>query len=291
VLLWKSEDADTSTATPPRLAETATHAKERRLSKLLGEMREEIDAMGSDGTPQAVRAHHERMYGKLHIQLVALSDPAAARRLRGEADNDASTERTDDMSTELRKRAIGTDGAKPAAGDGLLTLDEIERRQGHYADLLAGLESDMRRMRRDGTAPHVLQRHENAHRGLAEAYKGLDAQRGLAERVAPMVKAEDSPIAKAEAALRKADPSLTGTQALAMAIRLNPDAYYAEGGVRRDGSGTDASALAKAAGDTSYAEHGASVEARAAVLEKSQSLSPTRAYALALSESGVLAAA
>jgi hypothetical protein len=285
--LWKS---DATTATPPRLTETPTHAKERRLSKLLGEMREEIDAMASDGTPSAVRTHHEKLYGKLHIQLVELSDPAAARRLRGEADNDASTERTT-MPADLLKRAIGSDGAKPAADDGLLTLAEIEARQEHYADLLSGLESDMGRMRANGTAPHILQRHENAHRGLAQAYAGLDAQRGLAERVAPMVKAEDSPIAKAEAALRRADPSLSGTQALAMAIRACPDDYYAEGGTGRVPGGTTASALAKAAGDTSYAEHAASVDARASVLEKSQNLSPTHAYALALRESGVYAAA
>lgn len=194
------------------------------------------------------------------------------------------------MPADLLKRAIGTDGAKPAASDGLLTIDEIERRQGHHADLLAELESDMRKMRRDGTAPHVLQRHENAHRDLAHAYKGLDAQRGLAERVAPMVKAEDSPIAKAEAALRRADPTLSGTQALAMAIRCCPDAYHAEGGMRRGGSDTSASALAKAAGDTDYAQRGASVEARAAVLEKREHLSPTLAYAKALREAGVLAA-
>ena len=290
LLLYKAEGAsDAATVTPPApYVETATDRKARRLSKACDLMHEEIETMRGNGTPGAVIRAHEQAYGRLHTELVALHDPVAARRLR---DNDASTERTTTMPADLVKRAIGTDGAKPAAGDGLLTLQEIEDRQEHYAGLLSGLESDMRKMRRDGTPLHVLQRHENAHRNLAEAYKDLDAQRGLAERVAPMVKAEDSPIAKAEAALRRADPSLTGTQALAAAIRACPDAYYAEGGIRRGGSGATASALAKAAGDTSYAEHGASVQARAAVLEKSQSLSPTRAYALALSESGVLAVA
>ena len=288
-LLYKAEGAATATPPAPHV-ETPVDRRARRLSRLLDVMHEEIETMRGDGTPHGIIAAHERAYGAVHAEMVALHDPAAARLLRGETDNDKS-ERTTEMPTDLHKRAIGSDGAKPAASDGLLTIDEIERRQGHHADLLAELESDMRKMRHDGTPLHVLQRHENAHRDLAHAYKGLDAQRGLAERVAPMVKAEDSPIAKAEAALRRADPSLSGTQALALAIRACPDAYLAEGGVRRGGSGTSESALAKAAGDTDYAEHGASVEARAALLEKSQSLSPTRAYAKALRESGVLAAA
>ena len=113
------------------------------------------------------------------------------------SDGSPDDERTDDMLSELEKRAIDRPATEPPASDGLLTLDEIERRQGHYADLLAELEGDMRKMRRDGTPLHVLQRHENAHRDLAHAYKGLDAQRGLAESGAPMVKSEDSmPIRK-----------------------------------------------------------------------------------------------
>jgi hypothetical protein len=271
-------------ATP--YVETPVDREARRLSKACDLMHEQLALMRTDGTPLAVIRAHEKSYGRMHTKLVALHDPAAARLLRGETDN--KSERTTEMPTDLHKRAIGSDGAKPAASDGLLTIDEIERRQGHHADLLAELESDMRRMRHDGTPPHVLQRHENAHRDLAHAYKGLDAQRGLAERVAPMVKAEDSPIAKADIALRKA--GLSPTEALRVAIASNPDAYYAEGGVRRGGSGTGEVALAKAAGDTDYAEHGASVDARASALERS-GLSPTAAYRKALSESGVLAAA
>lgn len=290
VLLWKSEGADASTATPPRLAETATHAKERRLSKLLGEMREEIDAMGSDGTPPAVRAHHERMYGKLHIQLVEMSDPAAARRLR--ADNDAATERNDDMSTELRKRAIGDDDAKP--GHGLLTLQEIEDRQERMAPLLNDLHDDLRRMHRTPeTAPHVIERHERAHAALAREYRGLDEQRGLREAAVAQSARDGEPVVLAKAdQLRKSDRSLSAAEAFRQAMR-DPavlDQYFAESGTARPVAPTTRHGLAKAAGD-SYAEHGASVEARAAVLEKSEHLSPTRAYAKAISEAGVLASA
>jgi hypothetical protein len=283
--LWKAEGAATVTPAAP-YTETPADAKARRLNKLLDAMHDEIEAMRGDGTPQGIIAAHERALGATHAQMVALHDPAAARLLRGETDYDDPNERTD-MLTELQKREIGRPATEPPASSGLLTDAEIEKRQGKYADLLAELESDMRTMRANGTAPHVLARHENAHRELAHAYAGLDAQRGLVARLAPMVKAEDSPIAKAEAALRRSDPSLSGTQALAMAIRACPDAYYAEGGMRRGGSGTSEVALAKAAGDSSYAEHGADVEARAAVLEKSEGLSPTAAYRKALSAAGV----
>lgn len=282
-LLWKAEGAATVTPAAPYV-ETPADAKARRLNKLLDAMAEEIEVMRGDGSPAAVVQSHERALGAVHAEMVACHDPAAARLLRGETDNDDPDERTH-MLTDLEKRAIGRPATEPPASSGLLTDAEIEKRQGKYADLLAELESDMRTMRANGTAPHVLARHENAHRELAHAYAGLDAQRGLAERVAPMVKAEDSPIAKADIALRKA--GLSPTEALRVAIASNPDAYYAEGGVRRGGSGTSESALAKAAGDTDYAEHGASVDARASALEKSEGLSPTAAYRKALSAAGV----
>ena len=284
VLLWKSEGA----VTPAPYVETAIDRKAKRLSKACDLMHEQIEVMRADGTPQAVIQAHEKSYGRMHAEMVALHDPAAARLLRGETDYDDPNERTD-MLTELQKREIGRPATEPPASSGLLTDDEIEKRQGKYADLLAELESDMRTMRANGSAPHVLARHENAHRELAHAYAGLDEQRGLVARLAPMVKSEDSAIAKAEAALRRADPSLSGTAALAMAIRACPDEYFSDpqGGFRTGGSGPAPAALAKAAGDGSYAEHGADVEARAAVLEKSEGLSPTAAYRKALSAAGV----
>jgi hypothetical protein len=218
--------------------------------------------------------------------------PDAGRRvtLWKAGSNHNRDERIDPMLTltdpePLEKRAIGRPATKPPASSGLLTVAEIEERQGRYADLLAELEDDMTKMRKDSTLPpHVLHRHEEAHRGLAVAYQGLDAQRGTAERLAPMVKAADSPITLTDVALRKADPSLSPTESLAMAIRLNPDAYYAEGGIRRGGSGPAPAALSKAERERRVDE--AAVERRADELVKSEGLRPTVAYATALAESG-----
>jgi len=192
-------------------------------------------------------------------------------------------ERTDDMLTELEKRAIGEKGAKPAGSNGLLTVAQIEDKQSTIAPLLGELHDDIHRMRRAGTvAPEILARHEKAHANLAEAYQGLDAQRGLAERHAPLVKAEDSLIAKVDVALRKADPGLSPLESLKMAMRSDPDGYFAQSGTSRPAPATGQ--LAKAEADRDADE--ASVARRAAQLEKG-GLSPTAAYAQALRESGI----
>jgi hypothetical protein len=252
-------------------------------------MREEIDAMGSDGTPQAVRAHHERMYGKLHIQLVELSDPAAARRLRGEADDNPNGR--NDVPTELAKRAIGSDGAKPAAGDGLLSLQEIEDRQENMTPLLGDLYDDLRKMRRDPeTPPHVLERHQRAYAGLAREYKGLDEARGLHEAAVARAGGDGEPAAIAKAAaLQKSDHTLSAADAFRAAMR-DPETlaqYYRESGTAPPAPSTSHQ-LAKAAGDT-YAQHGAAVDEVASYLEKSEGLSPTAAYRKALDAAGVYA--
>jgi hypothetical protein len=197
------------------------------------------------------------------------------------------------MSTELRKRAIGTDGAKPAAGDGLLTLQEIEDRQERMAPLLNDLHDDLRRMHRTPeTAPHVIERHERAHAALAREYRGLDEQRGLHEAAVAQSARDGEPsvLAKADQ-LRKSDHTLSAAEAFRQALR-DPqvlDEYYAQSGTARPVPATR-DGLAKAAGDT-YAEHGAAVEARADALVKREGLSPSKAYARALAESGVYAAA
>ncbi len=66
-------------------------------------------------------------------------------------------------------------------------------------------------------------------------------------------------------------------------------AYYRESGTARPVPPTR-HGLAKAEGD-SYAEQGGAVERRAAQLEKSEGLTPTRAYAKALSQSGAYSGA
>jgi hypothetical protein len=288
VLLWKSEGAsDAMPATP--YVETATDREARRLSKACDVMHDEIETMRGDGTPTAVIQAHEKAYGRLHTKLVALHDPAAARLLRGETDNDKS-ERTTEMPTDLHKRAIGADDGKP--GHGLLTMQEIEDRQERMAPLLNDLHDDIRRMHRTPeTPPHVLERHERAHRALGTEYQALDQQRGLHEAaVAQSVRGgEPSVLAKADQ-LRKSDHTLSAAEAFRQAMR-DPqvlDEYFAQSGTARPVPPTR-HGLAKAAGDT-FAEHGASVDARASALERS-GLSPTAAYRKALSESGVLAAA
>jgi hypothetical protein len=296
VLLWKSEDAsdrDAATATPPaRYVETAADREARRLSALLDELHLEIETMRTDGTPAAVIASHERAYGRIHTQLVALHDPKAARLLRDGADG-KSSERKDEMTaSELYKRAIGSDGAKPAATHGLLTLQEIEDRQERMTPLLSGLHDDIRRMRRTPeTPPHVLERHERAHTALGTEYKALDQQRGLHEAaVAQSLRdGEPSVLAKADE-LRKADHTLSAAEAFRHALR-DPQVqaeYWAQAGTARPVAPTRP--LAKSAGDT-FAEHGASVERLAAQLEQSEGLRPTAAYRRALSESGAYTAA
>jgi hypothetical protein len=285
-LLYKAEGA--ATATPPApYVETATDRKARRFSKACDLMHEEIERMRGDGTPQAVIQAHEQAYGRMHMELVALHDPEAARRLTGEADNDASTERND-MSTELVKRAAGSDGA-----GGLLTVAEIEAKQEIIAPLLGELYDDIRRMRMSPeTPPSVIERHEQAYRDLGTEYKALDAQRGRHEAAVQRIEAEGplAALAKCEQ-LRKSGRRLSPADEFREAMR-DPSvvaAYHRESGTAppappsRDG-------LAKAAGD-SYAEHSGTVDRLASVLEKSEGLSPSRAYARALSESGVYAVA
>jgi len=277
VLLWKSEDA----ATVPRPAETATHAKERRWSKLLDEMSDEIEAMRSDGTPPAVREHHERAYGALHTELVALSDPAAARVLRGD---DNPTERPD--MTDLLKRAIGRPATEPPASDGLLTLQQIEDEQTRIAPTLSDLYESLTKLRRDPTAsPQVKAKVEGAHRELRAHYDHLDGQRGLAElrSSSPLSRPDDapSPMKKAEE-LQKSDPGLSSAEAFRQAMR---DPAVVSEYLALTGRSPVPSGLSKAEVDHQAQE--ASVERRADELVKSQGLRPSQAYARALSESGV----
>ncbi len=301
VVLWKRDGIDmdryppaegasarvAATVTPPApYVETATDRKARRLSRACDLMAEELETMRGDGTPQAVIRAHEQSYGRMHAALVALHDPAAARLLRGEVVDDVNPNERTSMPTDLRKRAIGSDGAKPAASDGLRTLQEIEDRQQTMAPLLVDLDSDIRKMRRGSpqVAPHVLERHERAHRALSREYRALDEARGLAERVrARRAESGDAPLTEA-AALQKSDTSLSPLEAMKQAIRADPDGYFEQSGTARPAPATGRQ-LAKAEGGT-YAEQSGAVEARASVLEKSENLSPTRAYAKALAESG-----
>ncbi len=226
VLLWKSEDADDD-GTPPYV-ETAVDRQARRLSKACDVMHEQVEAMRRDGTPTAVIRAHEQSYGRMHAELVALHDPAAARLLKGENPNERET-----MSAALAKRAIGTEGAKPAASDGLLTLQEIEDRQQNMSPLLADLHDDIARMRRaPETPPHVLERHERARAALHREYRGLDEQRGLHEAAQARRAESGAPVAEA-AALRKSDSSLSPLEALKAAMLADPDAYFAQSGTAR----------------------------------------------------------
>ena len=191
----------------------------------------------------------------------------------------------------LAKRAIGREPTKPAASDGLLTVADIEGKQTTIAPLLGELHDDITKMRRAGTvAPHVLARHEDAHRNLADAYRGLDDQRSLAvardrERLA---RPEDSPVVSA-AALQKSDRTLSPLEAFKAAMRADPDAYFAQSGTARPAPATGRQ-LAKSAGD-SFAEQSGAVEQRAEALEKSEGLRPSQAYAKALAESGAYSGA
>jgi hypothetical protein len=297
-LLYKAEgasDRDTSIVTPPaRYVETAADREARRLSKLLDEMHHEIEVMRGDGSPPAVIHAHERAYGRVHVQLVALHDPAAARVLRDGADGDKPHDEREDKMTpaELYKRAIGSDGAKPAATHGLLTLQEIEDRQARMTPVLSGLHHDIRRMHRTPeTPPHVVERHQRAFDALGTEYRALDQQRGLAEaaQAQSLRDGEPSVLAKADE-LRKADHTLSAAEAFRRAMR-DPQvqaAYWAQAGTAAPVAPTRT--LAKSAGDT-FAEHHASVERLAAQLERSEGLRPTAAYRRALSESGAYTAA
>jgi len=210
-------------------------------------------------------------------------DPTEPRRaLLWKAEDSLPDERTD-VLTEMEKRAIGRDSTLPPASDGLLTVPEIEDRQQNMTPLLADLHNDLARMRRDPeTQPHVLERHERAHAALHREYRGLDEQRGLAEHVrARRADSNDAPITEA-AALQKSDRTLSPLEALKVAMRADPDGYFAQSGTARPAPA--AGRLAKAEADHQVDE--AAVARRAAQLEKG-GIKPTQAYAKALRESGV----
>lgn len=76
------DDGGTRTAIASR-TEAELQAKETAWSKLLQEMHDDLEKMRADGTPAPIREHHERAYGALHVALVGLRDPQAARRLEG----------------------------------------------------------------------------------------------------------------------------------------------------------------------------------------------------------------
>ena len=275
-LLIKSEAAP--------YVETATDRKARRLTKLLDTMHSEIEVMRGDGTPQGVIQAHERAYGAVHAEMVGLHDPAAARLLRGETNDENSNERTD-VSTNLLKRAIGTDGAKPAASDGLLSLQQIEDEQTRIAPTLSDLYATMTKLRRDPTAsPQVTAKVEGAHRELRAHYDHLDRRRGLAElrSRSPLSRPDDAPSAMSKAEeLQKADSSLSAAEAFRIAMR---DPAVVSEYLALTGRSPVPSGLSKAEVDHQAQE--ASVERRADELVKSQGLRPSQAYARALAESG-----
>jgi hypothetical protein len=280
VLLWKSEDA----ATVPR-TEAALDAKERKLSALCDEIYADLEKARSDGAPGPIREGLERAYGKAHVKLVALRDPAAARVLEGETDDNPTDERPD-MTDNLFKRAIGRPATESAAGDGLLSLQQIEDEQTRIAPTLSDLYATMTKLRRDPTAsPQVTAKVEGAHRELRAHYDHLDGQRGLAElrSRSPLSRPDDAPSAMSKAEeLQKADSSLSAAEAFRIAMR---DPAVVSEYLALTGRSPVPSGLSKAEVDHQAQE--ASVERRADELVKSQGLRPSQAYARALSESGV----
>jgi hypothetical protein len=158
------------------------------------------------------------------------------------------------------------------------------------------LFDDLERMKSDGTPAPVRENHERAYGNLHRAVIGLRSPEAASaldardrERDEEVTGGQRSLLAKCET-LAKADPSLSPAEQFRRAL-ADPEilaAYHRENGTRPPAPPTR-HALAKSA--DGYAEHGATVEARADELAKREGLRPSAAYARALRESGAYATA
>ncbi len=208
------------------------------------------------------------------------SDPAKV--LLWKSEDTPDLERTDMAATATAPR----------------TEAEVEKLEGEWTELLSAMFDDLERMRKDPNTPdHAIQRHEQAYGNLHRAMLGLRSPEAASaldardrERDEEVTGGQRSLLAKCET-LAKADPSLSPAEQFRRAL-ADPEilaAYHRENGTRPPAPPTRRHALAKAA--DGYDEHSGTVEALAEKLEKSESLSPSRAYARALAESGVYATA
>jgi hypothetical protein len=177
------------------------------------------------------------------------------------------------------------------------TEAEVEQLEAEWTEILSQLFDDLERMKSDGTPAPVRENHERAYGNLHRAVIGLRSPEAASaldardrERDEEVTGGQRSLLAKCET-LAKADPSLSPAEQFRRAL-ADPEilaAYHRENGTRPPAPPTRRHALAKAA--DGYDEHSGTVEALAEKLEKSESLSPSRAYARALAESGVYATA
>jgi hypothetical protein len=203
------------------------------------------------------------------------------RVLLWKAEDIPDTERTDMTATATAPR----------------TEAEVEQLETEWSDLLTQLSDDLERMRSDDTPPPVVARHERAYGNLHRAMLGLRSPEA-ATALDARDRARDENTTDGERALfrkceqlAKADPGLSAAEQVRQAMR-DPEilaSYYRESGTRPPALPTRRDGLVKSA--DGYAEHGATVEARADELVKREGLRPSAAYARALRESGVYAAA
>jgi hypothetical protein len=204
------------------------------------------------------------------------------RVLLWKAEGIPDTERTDMTATATAPR----------------TEAEIERLETEWTQLLNQMFDDLETMRSDPDTPQrAVQRHEKAygdlHRAMIglrnpEAASALDARDHARDE--NTTDGERLLFAKCEQ-LVKADPRLSAAEQVRQAMR-DPEtlaAYYRESGTRPPAPLTRRDGLVKSA--DGYAEHAGAVDEVASRLEKSEGLSPTKAYAKALAASGVYAAA
>jgi uncharacterized protein (DUF1810 family) len=178
------------------------------------------------------------------------------------------------------------------------TEAEVEQLEAEWTELLSTMFDDLERMRQDPNTPdRAIRRHEQAYGNLHRAMLGLRSPEAASaldardrERDEEVTGGQRSLLAKCET-LAKADPSLSPAEQFRRAL-ADPKilaAYHRENGTRPPAPPTRSHALAKSA--DGYAENGAAVEALADELVKAEGLSPSRAYARALTESGVYAQA